>query len=156
MTKVKTDQTHILTADEIWAAKDIEERVVPVPQWGGSVRIRTIDKLTADQITSKATRTDPHTKQQTLDNDMLVALLFVESMVEPKLDLADYENMRKKSAVAVALLQKEILDASGMSAAAVSEADKSNGAKPNASLRVLPGARAEDDSSRAATENVGA
>lgn len=153
---------HILTADEIWAANDIEERFVPIPQWGSDedgnpkgVLIRTLDKLTADRMTAAATRTDPRTKQQETDNDMLVALLFVESMIEPKIDLEGYEKMRKKSAVAVALLQRAILDASGMTAAAIAEATKSAVGQPATALRVLPGARVEDDEGGIAEANVG-
>jgi hypothetical protein len=103
----------------------------------------------------RATSTDRHTKQPIVDNDMLVALLFVESMIEPKITLEDYERLRERSAVAIALLQREILAASGLSQLAVSEADKSNGTGPIAAIRVLPGARTEDDEGGTEDEVVG-
>ena len=145
----------ILTADDIWSAKDIEERTVPIPQWGGAVRIRTLTKRQADEMQAKATSTDRYTKQPVVDNEMLVALLFVESMIEPRITLEDYERLRERSAVAVALLQREILAASGLSQLAVSEADKSNGAGPDIAIRVLPSAGIEDDEGRTQDEDVG-
>lgn len=149
------DSERMLTAEDIWSAKDIEERIVSIPQWGGSVRIRTLTKKQADAMQTQATSTDRYTKQPVVDNDMLVALLFVESMVEPKITLEDYDRLRERSAVAVALLQREILAASGLSQLAVSEADKSNGARSDTSIRVLPGSRVEDDESGAADQDVG-
>lgn len=138
-------QPRILTAADIWAAPDIEERTVEIPQWNGAVRIRTLSKKQADKMQAEATSTDRYTKQQVVDNEKFVALIFVESLVEPKITIEDYERLREKSAVAVATLQREILAASGLSQLAVSEADKSDGTRPDPPLRVLPGARIEDD-----------
>jgi len=145
MARKASNTPRILTAEDIWGAKDIEERTVEIPQWGGAVRIRTLTKKQADEMQARATSTDRYTKQPVVDNDMLVALLFVESMIEPQLTLEDYERLRERSAVAIALLQREILAASGLSQLAVSEADKSNGTRPDIAIRVLPGARTEDD-----------
>ncbi len=151
----KQNSTRILTADDIWAAKDIEERTVPIPQWDGAVVIRTLSKKQADEMQKLATSEDRHTKQPVVDTDMLVALLFVESMIEPKITLEQYEQMKEKSAVAVALLQREILSASGLSQLAVREADKSPGTEPAASIRILPGSGVEDDESGITDEDVG-
>src|SRR4051812_24435973 len=125
MARKASEAPRILTAEDIWGAKDIEERTVEIPQWGGAVRIRTLTKKQADDMQARATSTDRHTKQPVVDNDTLVALLFVESMIEPRLTLEDFERLRERSAVAVALLQREILAASGLSQLAISEAAKS-------------------------------
>jgi len=77
-----TDNMKILTADEIWAAKDIEERTVPVPQWGGAVRIRTLSQKQSAELRRKAQRINPATKQSELDNEALEQLLFIEGVVE--------------------------------------------------------------------------
>ena len=65
----------ILTADEIWAAKDIEERIVPVPQWGGAVRIRTLSQKQSAELRRRATRVNPTTKQSEMDNEALERLI---------------------------------------------------------------------------------
>lgn len=153
----ETEQMHILTADEIWAAKDIEERTVPVPQWGGSVRIRTFSKKQADQMRKDSTGPNPNKpgRPVEVDTEEFEARMFVEGVVEPKFTFADYPRIQEKSAVAVTIILKAITDASGLSAAAVAEADKSTGTGPNPPLRVLPGARVENDADGAAHEDVG-
>ena len=120
-------QLRILTADEIYAADDIEERVVPVPQWGrdAGVRIRALSQKQAGELRKRASRTNMVTKQVEIDNDTLEALLFVEGVVEPKFTLTDYARLQDKSMAAMGLIQREILDISGMSEAAVKEATKS-------------------------------
>jgi len=126
-------EASILTLDEIFAARDIEEVDVPVPQWPkadgspGKVRIKTFTKKQADKMRKDATRHNPRTRQDEVDSDKLEALLFIEGVLEPKFDLAGYEKLREKSASAVALVQKAIMVASGLAEAAVADADKSDG-----------------------------
>lgn len=145
----KTDPTRILTADEIWAAKDIEERVVPVPQWGGAVRIRTFSKKQVSDFNKQATRRNKATGKDETDNDLLEALLFTEGVIEPKFSLEDYEKLQEKSVAALVTIVKAINAASGLSEEAVAEADKSNGHESHPQIRVLPGSGAEDDEIRA-------
>lgn len=150
------DQPRILTADEIWAAKDIEERTVLVPQWGGSVRIRTFSKKQADDMRKKSTGPNPNKpgRPVEVDTDELEARLFVEGVIEPKFKFEDYDRLAEKSAVAIGLILKAIMDASGLSELAVAEADKSTGPRPDASIRILPGTRAKDDARRTADKDV--
>jgi hypothetical protein len=148
-----SDHAHILTADEIWAAKDIEERTVDIPQWGGSVRIRTFSKEQADVMRKRATSQDRITKQDVVDNEMLEALLFVEGVIEPHFSLDDYEKIQKKSAVAVSLVLRAIMDASGLSQLAVTEATKSTEVRSESEIRVSPGAGIEDDANGIAQTN---
>src|SRR5262245_51995035 len=145
MVESQNGVVHILTADEIWAAKDLEERTVMVPDWGGAVRIKTFSKRLADSMRKRATTTDRFTKQDTINNEMLEALLFVEGVVEPKLTLEDYERLLEKSAANVGIVLRAILDASGLSQLATTEATKSPEVESDDQIRVLPGARAEDD-----------
>ncbi len=140
----ETDPPHILTADEIWAAQDIEERTVSIPAWGGSVRIRTFSKKQADDMRRRATDKDRFGKE-TVSSERLEALLFVEGVIEPHFEVDDYARMQDKSAVAVGIVLKAIMDASGLSELAVAEADKSDGTQSNASVRVLPIPRTRDD-----------
>lgn len=149
----ETDPPHILTADEIWNAQDIEERTVDVPQWGGSVRIKTFTKKQADAMRQRATRKDRFGKE-TVDNEHLEALMFVEGVIEPKFTVDQYDQIQDKSAGAVAIVIKAILDASGLSELAVAEADKSARARLNQTIRVLPGAGTQDDASGIAQADV--
>lgn len=135
----------ILTAQEIFEARDIEERVVPVPQWGGAVRIKTLSQKQAGDLRKRATRTNPITRQSEIDNDLLEALLFVEGVVEPQFTMADYGKLQDKSMAAVSTVLKQIMDASGLTEDAMKNATKSDPDGFDSSLRVLPGARTEDD-----------
>ena len=150
-----TSKTRILSADDIWAAKDIEEREVDVPQWGGAVRIKTFSKKQAEAMRKRATVKD-RVGNESLDNAMLEALLFTEGVIEPKFALDDYDRVQEKSAVAVGTVLKAIMDASGLSQLAVTEATKSAEAGSNGTVRVSPGAGTEDDSRGAAAADVGA
>ena len=115
----------ILSADEIFAVNDIEERTVPVPQWGGAVVIRSLTQEQAGKLRKKATYKDRVTKQDLIDNDMLEAMLFTESIVQPKFSLDDYEKLQQKSMAVMAMLMREIMSASGLSDESVKEATKS-------------------------------
>jgi hypothetical protein len=137
----------ILTAEEIWAAKDIEERVVPVPQWGGAVRIRTLSQKQSAELRRKASRINPATKQSELDNEALEQLLFIEGVIEPKFNMADYGKLQDKSMAAMTTVLKAIMDASGFSSESVSEATKSPTERSLAAVRVHVGEDAGDDES---------
>lgn len=149
-----TDPPHILSAAEIFAAQDIEERTVPVPQWGGAVRIRTFSKKQADEMRKRATRKDRFGKE-TVDNEALEALLFTEGVIEPKFDVSDYEPLQEKSAVAISNILKAIMDASGLSDTAVTEATKSSETERNGQVRVSPGARTRHDTGGIVATDVG-
>jgi hypothetical protein len=151
----ETNPPHILSAAEIFAAQDIEERTVDVPQWGGAVRIRTFSKRQAAEMTKRATQKDRHTGKESVDKDILEALLFTEGIIEPKFEVADYEQLQDKSAVAISTVLKAIMDASGLSDSAVSEAGKSPTSESNGTVRISPGARARDDTGGIVATDVG-
>jgi len=140
-----TDNMKILTADEIWAAKDIEERTVPVPQWGGAVRIRTLSQKQSAELRRKAQRINPATKQSELDNEALEQLLFIEGVVEPKFSITDYGRLSEKSMSAMTTVLRAIMDASGFSSESVSEATKSPAEGSLIAVRVHAGEDAGDD-----------
>lgn len=135
------DSTRRLTAQEVFEADDIEERDVFVPQWKGSVRIRTLTQKQSGNVRRQAT--DKRTG--VIDNDLLEALLFVECVVDPKFTMADYGKLQDKSMAAVSAVLREILNASGMSEDAVKDATKSPVEESHPALRVLSGSGTEDD-----------
>lgn len=136
-----------LSAQEIFDADDIEERVVIVPQWKrksgeqGAVKIRTLTQKQSGAVRKRAT--DKRNGQ--IDNDLLEALLFVECVVEPKFTMADYGRLQDKSMAAISLILREILNASGMSAEAVVDATKSVAEESDAALRILSSNGTEED-----------
>jgi hypothetical protein len=141
----ENNELHILTADEIWAAKDIEERIVPVPQWNGAVRIRTLSQKQSADLRKKAQRINPITKQSELDNETLEQLLFIQGVIEPKFDAADYGRLSEKSMAAMTTVLKAIMDASGFSSESVNEATKSPVERSLAAVRVHASEDAGDD-----------
>lgn len=151
----ETEPTHILSADDIWSADDIEERTVFVPQWNGSVRIRTFSKRQADEMRKRATLRDPRTGKESVDSANLEALLFCEGVIEPHFDVEEYGRLEEKSAVAMGVILKAIVDASGLSDLAVAEADKSTGPRSNAAVRVLPRPRTKNDTGGTVATDVG-
>lgn len=126
----------ILSRDEIWAAQDIEERTVPVPQWGGAVRIRTLSQKQSGDLRRRATRTNMVTRQAEIDNDLLEALLFTEGVVEPEFTMADYGRLQDKSMAAMSAILRAIMDASGLTDGAVKDATKSVTDELNTEIRV--------------------
>ncbi len=87
--------TTYLTIEQIAAAVDLPEEDVPVPEWGGTVRVRGLTKGEQQQIRREA-RINGEIDMQ------LIELLMVQyGCVEPKLDSGGVELLRSKSAVAV-------------------------------------------------------
>lgn len=141
----ENNNVRILTAQQIWDAKDIEERVVPVPQWGGAVRIRTLTQKQSGDLRKKATRTNMVTKQSEIDNELLEALLFTEGVIEPRFTMADYGKLQEKSMAAVSLVLRNVMDASGLTEDAVKDATKSAVSGPEPAFRVQAGEGFEED-----------
>ena len=150
----ETDPPHILTADDIWNAQDIEESTVEVPQWHGSVRIKTFSKRQVDAMNRRATVKDRFGKES-VDTEAMEALIFCEGVIEPTFEPEDYDRLRDKSAIAVSTILKAILNASGLSVTAVTDADKSTEPESRAALRVLSGSRAQDDAGGIVATDVG-
>lgn len=88
---------HILTFEDILAAQDIGEKIVPVPEWGGSVRIRSFTKNV--ELRMRAEARDPTTGQ--VDTDKLELLMLVYGVVEPELTMEQVPHLRTKSATAI-------------------------------------------------------
>jgi len=142
-----TRKLRILTAEQIWAASDIEEREVAVPQWGdgAGVVIRTLSQKQASELRKRAMRRNPLNGQQEMDNDLLEALLFVEGVVEPKFTMADYGRLQDKSMAAISTILKAVMDSSGLTEASLKEATKSTETEPDAANGVSASAGTEDD-----------
>src|SRR5262245_58166648 len=54
--KANGDTPAFLTSEQILAAKDLEEEVIDVPEWGGQVRVRALSYADLRIIRDKATK----------------------------------------------------------------------------------------------------
>lgn len=110
----------ILTADEILAAQDLEERIVEVPEWGGAVKIRGLTKAAQQQVRRQATGPDGQ-----VDADRLEILMLAACVIEPQFTEEQVERLKQKSATAVDRVLQAVLDLAGLSPEAVKQAQKS-------------------------------
>lgn len=149
-----TDSPRMLTADDIWAAQDIQEQTVDIPEWGGSVRIRELTLKQVSMIAKRATRRNPQTQQDEQDRELMAALTIVEGMIEPKITMADYGRLVERSARAVTRIVQAI-SSLGPTEDAVREADKSTGRQSDSGIRVLPSAGTQEDAGGTSTQYVG-
>jgi hypothetical protein len=134
--------SHILTADEILAAPDIEERIVDVPQWGGAVKIRSFSLKQVQDMRKASTGLNPATNRVEVDNEELEARMFTAGMIEPAFTFKQYEQLREKSIGAIQTIMQAIMEISGLTPEAVSDATKSVPIERNGAVRVPVGARA--------------
>lgn len=138
----------ILTKDEIWATDDMEEMTVPISKWGGAVRIRSLSLQQIAAVNKRATTRDK-AGVETQDQQMQIAGLLAASIIEPRYELHEALKLMQKSSVAVKLIIDAINQLSGLTAAAVDEADKSDGAGPHDGVLVFPGDGARGNDARA-------
>ncbi len=138
-----TEDTHMLSADDIWAAHDIREDTVDVPEWGGKVRVRALTLEQMATLATRATRSSPG-KPDIVDRELSVALTLVYGMIEPKLAESDVPKLLAKSANAVTRIVQAI-NALGVTDDAINDATKSNASQRNGALSVLAGAGTGDD-----------
>ena len=57
---------HILTVDEILAADDLKEEVVPCPEWGGAVKVKGLTKAQIQKASNDCTTVDKRTGKATV------------------------------------------------------------------------------------------
>ncbi len=113
------DTSELLTLEQIDAADDRLEIVLPVPQWHGSVRIRG---LSYDQLSACRQRAWDSRKKET-NEDVLNAWCLSLGMVSPTVSFAKAKVWICDRAFGpVNSILSEILTASGLGARAVAEA----------------------------------
>lgn len=109
----------MLSVEQIMAAPDLRERVVSVPEWGGSVRVRGFTKGRQQALRHQAT------VKGVIDSDRLELLMFVHGVVEPVFTADHAQALTEKSAGAVEAVLKAILEVSGMTPEARQDAERS-------------------------------
>lgn len=104
------DLKRLLTAEEILNAKDIEYVTVVVPEWKGSVRLRT---LSAEEVADYVEATTGPAKTNAM------ALMLMRSAVKEDdsqlfADVSKIEQVRKRSMRAFMRLQDACLELNGL------------------------------------------
>jgi hypothetical protein len=107
-----------LSAVEILAVSNLQEKEIEIPQWDGNVMIREFSKAKQQQIRKEATMSD------VIDVDKLELLMFIHGVIDPVFSEQDYYSLREKSAVAIDAVLKEIMAISGLNETAIKEAEK--------------------------------
>jgi len=143
----------VLTAAEILAADDIEERWVDVPEWRGRVKVRALTLKQMAVAASRASRRNPQTGLETPDRELAMLYTLQEGLVEPKLSPQDVKRLGEKSAAAITRIVQAI-NAMGPTQEAVDEADKSLQSKPDSTVSVRAGAGTGDDLAEAHNGHV--
>lgn len=135
---------HMLSAEDIWAADDIEEKVIDVPEWGGQVKIRALNLRQIANIAQRSIKRNPQTGQDETSRETSVIMTLQEGMIEPKLSPQDARRLSEKSAGAVTRIVQAI-NAMGATPEAVDEADKSPWQESDAPVPIRAGAGVGDD-----------
>ncbi len=126
-----SDLTAILTLDQIAAATDRPEVVVPIPEWGGSLKVRA---LSYDQLAAARQRSWDTRKKET-NEDVLNAWCLSLGMVEPTVSFTQAKSWIIDRAFGpVNTVLSAILTASGLGGAAQADAKSDPAEQPSGDL----------------------
>ena len=93
----------LLTREQVLGAR-VQEKVIEVPQWGGSVRIRELTKQKELLLRSVARTADGQRDEAEFEKQ-----LFLQSVVEPQFTGEDYELLKQQAAAPLNLIVTEII-----------------------------------------------
>ena len=110
--------TKRLSTEDILKNSILIEKEVPIPQWGGSVVIKEFSKAKQQQIRKEATMLNE------IDTDKMELLMFIHGVIDPVFSEQDYYALREKSAMAIDVVLKEIMEISGLNEAVIKEKEK--------------------------------
>lgn len=108
----------ILSANEILEADDIQYEIVDVPEWGGAVRLKTMDTATAMAFGAAS----EGEKAQLLPR--MLALSAVDEGGELLFSEAAVEKLARRSFRALNRLQDAMMEINGLKEMAAAEASK--------------------------------
>ena len=115
-----------LSKAEILAAADLATEVVEVPEWGGSVTVRTMTGADRDAFEAALVRVVDGKREPDLTNmrAKLVALTVVDEAGERLFDAADVDALARKSAAALDRVAAAAQRINGIGAEAAEETAK--------------------------------
>ncbi len=107
----------ILSWDDILAAPDTPEEVIEVPEWKGAVRVRGLTKAQQVDIRERGTINGQVSEQH------VQMYLWMEGVLEPKVEEHQFAQLWQKNAGAVDRVLKRVLELSGMAEDTVKKAE---------------------------------
>lgn len=149
-----TDSERILTVDDVWESDDIEEKVIAVPEWGGSVRIRSLTLQQVALVVKRSSHRNPQTNLLERDDDMTAIHTVIEGVIEPKFTIQDVPRLKQRSATSITKIVQAI-SALGQTSEAFDEAYKSAETESRAPVPIHAGARPGDDAGGAQAPDDG-
>lgn len=108
----------LLTADDIFAAADIQDEQVEIPEWGGHVLIRPLSK---GQHSTALKRAE---KKGQVDNTLLEDCFIEYALVNPKLSKDEISKLRQKNAGLVERILRAIMKASNLTPEEAADAER--------------------------------
>ena len=92
-------ETKFLNRDQVLAADDLPFTDVPVPEWGGTVRVRTLRGSDRARLMEIAAGADDKSSADWIER--LVAACTCDETGEPLFEAADVQALRQKNAKAL-------------------------------------------------------
>lgn len=105
----------ILSVEEILTAKDLTDEIVPIPEWGGAVRVRGLTRAEIHQAQKLATLRHNTQSQKAGEVDPTRQEMFyvMFGLVEPKFTQTQLVDLTQKSAGAIQRILSAINRLSG-------------------------------------------
>lgn len=108
--------SNILSLEQIMNADDLPSKIVEVPAWGGSIRIKQLTKAQQHEIRTTAV------VDGVLNDQMLEMGILVASIVEPNLTREHMEMLANKNADVIDEVLAEVFTLSALDKEAISRA----------------------------------
>jgi hypothetical protein len=120
----------MLTKSQILAAADLRTQAVPVPEWGGEVRVRLLTAAEREEITSiwTAHKSADDATKGTLTRDAMLLRCTVDADGRRLFDDADLPALKQKSAVAIGRVVDAAFELNAMAPDALETATKNSSA----------------------------
>lgn len=112
----------ILSVAEIMQVQDITEQEVPVPQWGGSVIVRSISHREMREIKKKIAASTGEDGE--VNEDDVEKYVLLKGMINPTISEEEYEHLLEKSTQAITTILTAILSTSKTSPEAVKQEER--------------------------------
>jgi hypothetical protein len=108
-----------LTREEILQVKDLREEEIEIPEWGGSIVVRSLSGNARQKLVMNCMD-----KAGKMDIQKLYPMLLIAGCVEPQFTKADTDGLNEKSAAALEKAGKAIMKLSGMALEDIEQAEK--------------------------------
>ena len=109
----------LLTKEGILSIDDIRTKIIDVPGWNGSVKVRGLNATERDDLEAKTI-----SNKMTNQSAWIASKCIIDESGKQIFQLADVIELGKKSAPALQLVASEVLRLSGFSKEALEELEK--------------------------------